>query len=278
MQTTSQPSVSSPWYFDWQNPEHARHFDERSRLGKGALIRNYESFNDVRLLGKRLSNSPGAVSLLEVGCATGEFSRYLAYQFPSVGYTGIDVSQSALKRATEKYPQGRFRAADPARTVLENFQVAGMPGRPQWVYSKDVLHHQVEPWDFLHQLLDAAGEGVVLRTRTRERGATVLDPNLSCQYHYDGWMPYIVINRDELVQAIHQRHPEAEVALIRNPMVLGGRENRFLPKECYLPETGTAETAVGIFLKSGHPGRVKTEDRPDGAGQPAASWLRKLWS
>lgn len=46
-------------------------------------------------------------------------------------------------------------------------------------------------------------------------------------------------------------------------MVLGGKENRFLPKECYLPETGTAETAIGIFLRSTHPGCVRVIDRAE---------------
>lgn len=269
------PTMSSSWYFDWQNPRHARHFDERSRLGRAALVRNYESFNDVRLLAERLS-SPYSVGLLEVGCATGEFFRYLRSRFPSVEYTGMDVSQTALRRAGEKYPQARFFAADPARSVLENLQAAGIRGRPSWVYSKDVLHHQVDPWGFLAQLLDAAEKGVVLRTRTRERGPTVLDPEWSCQYHYDGWMPYIVLNTEELTGFLLRRRPEAEVAVLRNPMVLGGRENRFLPKECYLPETGTAETAVAIDFEAGHPGRVRAEERVD--SNPVSSfrsWLRR---
>ncbi len=269
------PAISSSWYFDWQNPQHARHFDERSRLGRAALLRNYEAFNDVRLLTERIS-SPYSVGLLEVGCATGEFFRYLRSRFPSVEYTGVDVSQSALRRAREKYPHARFSAADPARSVLENFKAAGMQGRPHWVYSKDVLHHQVDPWGFLTQLLDAAEKGVVLRTRTRDRGPTVLDPELSCQYHYDGWMPYIVLNTEELKEFLLRRRPEAEVTVLRNPMVLGGRENRFLPKECYLPETGTAETALAIDFKTSQPGRVRVEDRVDlNPVSPFRSWLRR---
>ncbi len=269
------PEISSPWYSDWQNQEHARHFDERSRLGRAALIRNYESFNDVRLLSERIP-AGGPTRLLEVGCATGEFSRYLGFRFPQAEYTGVDVSLAALRRAKEKYPKARFHAADPARTVLENFQAAGMQGRPSWVYSKDVLHHQVDPWGFLTQFLDAAEEGAVLRTRTRDRGPTVLDPELSCQYHYDGWMPYIVLNTEELTGFLLRRRPEAEVTVLRNPMVLGGRENRFLPRECYLPETGTAETALAIDFKTGHPGRVRVEDRADSSPvSPFRSWLRR---
>ncbi len=275
METPSQTAVSSLWYSDWQNRRHAELFDARARLGRSSLIRNYEVFNDVRLLAERMPASR-PTRLLEVGCATGEFCRYLGYRFPLADYTGVDISQTAVQRAKEKYPQARFYIADPARTVLENFHASGVSSRPQWIYSKDVLHHQVNPWSFLEQLLDAAEESVILRTRTRDRGPTVLDPDLSCQYHYSGWMPYLVLNLDELVEFIHVRRPDAEMVLIRNRMVLGGCENRFLPKECYLPETGTAETAMGVFLKTDQPGRTRVDDREDMQSTPRLqSWLKK---
>jgi hypothetical protein len=58
--------------------------------------------------------------------------------------------------------------------------------------------------------------------------------------------------------------PGAEIVVLRHHMVLGGQRGRFLPKECYLRETGTAETAVGVFQKTASPGRVTIIDREDG--------------
>ena len=274
-QTQKAPAGPSSWYSDWQDQRHVQLFDARARLGRSALIRNYETFSDVRLLKERIPASR-PTRLLEVGCATGEFSRYLRYRFPSVDYAGVDVSRAAIEHARRKYPEGRFGVADPARTVLENFQAAGSRGRPHLLYSKDVLHHQVDPWGFLAQLLDAAEEGVVLRTRTRDRGPTVLDPERSCQYHYDGWMPYLVLNVDELVAAVRRQHPSAELRLVRNHRVLGGRENRFLPRDCYLRETGTAETAVSLSLRTDRPGRTQISDEEEPSPvSPLRAWLKK---
>jgi hypothetical protein len=77
-------------------------------------------------------------------------------------------------------------------------------------------------------------------------------------------MPYIVLNLQEALDVIHRTVPEAEVVIYRHHMILGGQLNRFLPKDCYLEETGTAETAVGIFVQTDHPGRVTVADQPDG--------------
>lgn len=100
------------WYADWQNPEHAKHFDFRSALDDRNLVRNYEAYNDVRLLNGRLDRSRD-ITLLEVGCATGEFYRYLRMKYPRVSYYGVDISWPAIERAHEKYPQGRFFFTDP---------------------------------------------------------------------------------------------------------------------------------------------------------------------
>jgi hypothetical protein len=46
-------------------------------------------------------------------------------------------------------------------------------------------------------------------------------------------------------------------------MVLGGKHNRYLPKECYLDQTGTAETSVRVSLLGRNPGSVRIHDRVD---------------
>ena len=252
----------APWYADWQHQEHAKHFDQRSRLSDRGLVRNLESFNDVRLLCDHL-REPLAGELLEVGCATGEMYRYLKLTQPAIAYTGLDISESAIERARSKYADANFVLGDPVQSISDNLKSHSLATKYAVVYSKDVLHHQTQPWDFLDDLMASAQLSLFLRTRTRDEGETVLDPNQSCQYHYNGWMPYVVFNLDELVRQIQQRSPSAEVVVLRNHMVLGGRENRFLPKECYLPQTGTAESAVGICFSSEQPGRVLIEDRED---------------
>lgn len=250
------------WYGDWQDPAHAERFDARSRLDTRNLIRNYEAFNDVRLLKERLDASR-AVDLLEVGCATGEFARYVRLRFPRVRYTGIDLSEPAIGRARAKYPETAFFVVEAGRSLADTLTALGLPERPAIIYSKDVVPHQVEPLAFLSGLIRQASETVIVRCRTRDHGQTERDPDRSCQYHYGGWMPYIVLNLRELIEHMLAEAPGSEVVVYRHHMVLGGSNNRFLPKDLYLAETGAAETAVGLFKKTDQPGRVTVRDRSD---------------
>jgi FkbM family methyltransferase len=153
------------------------------------------------------------------------------------------------------------------KQVLRDLQIFG---RPEIVYAKDVVQHQTDPLAFLSELLEIASEAVIVRCRTRDRGTTEWDPERSCQYHYGGWMPYIVINLHELIESIMARMPDGEVVVYRHHMVLGGQYNRFVPKELYLKETGTAETAVGIFKRTAQAGKVTVEDRID--RNPCYTW------
>lgn len=257
---TQAQGTADPWYVDWQDPSHVRQLDGRSTLPGRCLIRNFKHFNDVRLLSDRL-RALRSTSLLEVGCATGEFYRYLRLCHPGVAYTGLDICRLAILRAREKYPAGRFFVTDPAKPLPEALRDHRLS--PSWplVYSKDVMHHQTDPFGFLAQLLEICSDSLILRTRTRDKGPTVLDPEQSCQYHYRGWMPFIVLNVEELIGEIRRQAPESEIVLIRHPMILGGRENRFLPKDCYLPETGTAETAVAIFRRPSGGGGLRVLNR-----------------
>ncbi len=276
-----QRETVSPWYSDWQNLLHAQVYDSRSGLSNGALVRNLESFNETRLLNEHLANHPSG-TLLEVGCATGELYRYLKIRHPRVSYIGVDISRPAIARAQQKYPEARFFLADPRRALRETWGSLGVAQPPEVVYSRDVLHHQTDPFGFFTQLLGLATQALILRTRTRDQGETVTDPEMSCQYHYDGWMPYIVINLQELIDQARKQVPQGELVIYRDHRILGGRENRFLPRECYLPDTGTAETAAAVFLKGNHPGRVRLEDRkeigpPCSAGAKLKSAARQIW-
>ena len=255
-------TAPSRWYDDWQHSGHTKLFDSRAVLNGKNLARHYESFNDVRLLSARLNRSRPGI-LLEVGCATGEFYRYLHERWPQLRYYGIDISQAALGRAKEKYPEGSFFISNPDAEFADTLASIDLTAAPETIYAKDVIHHQTDPLAFLSRLVRAGSEMLIVRTRTKDVGPTVADPELSCQYHYDGWMPYIVSNLQELIARIHAEAPRAELVIYRNHMVLGGCENRFLPKECYLPETGTAETVIGVFRNARQPGLVTIEDRSE---------------
>jgi SAM-dependent methyltransferase len=259
----------SEWYDDWQDQRHAEAFDGRWQLDRRNLLRNQEGFNDVRLLNERIA-ADRPLDLLEVGCATGELSRYVRGRYPRVRYYGVDVSGPAIARAKQKYPQGTFVVSDPSGSISATLRAHGLPEHPAIVYAKDVIQHQTEPLALLSELIGIAEDAVILRCRTRDHGQTEWDPERSCQYHYEGWMPFIVINLEELMAAAMAEVPAAEVVVYRNHMILGGRYNRFVPKELFLASTGTAETALGVYTRTAHPGRVTIADRPD--QNPRYTW------
>ena len=257
------------WYRDWQHQSHRRVFDVRAPLDARNLIRNFEAYNDVRLLRERIARDR-TLRLRELGCATGEFYRYLRVRHPNVAYDGLDVSEPAVACAKEKYPDAACFVVDPAVPLAESVSRLGLAARPEIVYAKDVLQHQVRPLDFLAAAIEHAAEAVVLRCRTRDVGATEWDPERSCQYHYDGWMPYIVINLQELIGAMQAQAPAGEIVVYRHHMVLGGRHNRFVPRELYERRAGTAETAIGLLKQTTRPGTVTIQDRLD--AQPRYTW------
>lgn len=248
------------WFEDWQSTEHARIFDYRAAMDRRNLIRDYESYNDVRLLSERIGPER-PLDLLEVGCATGEFYRYLRFKHPRVRYCGVDISRPAIARAKAKYAEARFWLTEIGLPLSDALRAVGAPATFEVVYTKDVVHHQLRPYELLTELLYLTSEMLVFRCRTRDVGATEMDPERSCQYHYDGWMPYIVMNLAEVIEHIRKNVPEAEVVVYRNHAVLGGQNGRFLPRECYLPGTGTAETAIAVVRRTAKAGQVTVSDR-----------------
>jgi len=256
----------------WQEPLHADLFDARARFSLEKLKRSYEKFNEFQLflenkdvLNKRV--------FVEIACATGELYRYLSTYHPEFSYFGFDISKPAIERAQKKYPDAQFALCQPdlSDIIARNLR-AGV------LWARDVLHHQPVPYAFLSNVLEIEAETMILRTRTRDQGETVLDPELSCQWHYNHWVPYIVFNLDELVERICTLIPVQRIQVLKRYEPLGGRHDRFLPKECYYPETGTAETALCIVRgqRAGQPVEISISTRKETVVE-AATVSSPLW-
>lgn len=246
----------------WQDHAHARVFDEVSMYPDFLMRRRFESFNEVRLLREHAHKIHGNV-LFEIGCATGELGRYVEKYLPRFHYTGFDISRPAIGRAVAKYGDGRYRLLEgPIAAFRKRFGTADV------VFCRDVVLHQLDPYFFISSLLQIARGALVLRLRTRDVGETVLDAERSCQYHYDRhWVPYIVLNTDELIGRICADPAVSEIVVSRRYEPLGGHNWRYLPKELFYSETGSAETAL-IVLKRQAPRQdrpaITFDDRADG--------------
>ena len=226
----------------WHEDIHAVFFDAWYNLPLKQLKKRCESFNEVRLFQENKPFIKGK-RFVEIGCATGELYRYLKAFHPEFQYLGFDISEPAIRRAKEKYPQGNFSLCeeDLSDVMRQNLS-------PSVVFERNVVVHQPNPFEFLSKIITIPNEAVILRLRTRDQGETVLDPELSCQWYHSKWVPYMVLNIDECIEKIRQTVNFEALYIVKNYQQLGGHTNRFLPKECYYPETGTAETAIYIQL------------------------------
>ncbi len=244
----------------WQDPMHADVFDYLHKMPLCIVRKHYESFNEGRLL-KRFKDKIRGDLFFEIGCATGELYRYLSHFMSRFQYVGLDISAPAIERAKAKYPRGRFYLLE---SGLD--EIAQRWGQPDVIWCHDVVMHQDDPYRFLHHLINLSKDVVILRLRTRDVGDTVFDREMSCQLHWDKyWVPYIVLNIDEMIQGICEHGDVKKIVLSRHYEVLGGHNYRFLPKELYFTSTGSAETAVFIQKGVSAAGAVDVSflDQPD---------------
>ena len=249
MQTENKHVVSSK--AAWADQMHAKVFDYMHKMPKYIIKKHYESFGEGRLL-RMFRDEIRGEKFFEIGCATGELYRYVANYMKPLQYFGFDISKPAIDRAESKYPQGNFYLlAAGFEEIVQKF------GRPDVVWSRDVVLHQESPYDFLRDLIELSNGIVVLRLRTRDVGATETNSEVSCQLHWDKfWVPYIVLNTEEMIQRISEHPTVKRIVVSRHYEVLGGHNYRVLPKDLYFRDAGTAETAVFIQKGKRHNGSV----------------------
>lgn len=226
----------------WQSASHASLFDYRLYFPSFCLKKVY-NFNEFMLMNEFIPRDK-RVRLLDVGCATGEVSRYFKYAHPNIDYIGCDISKVAIERAKIKYPKGNFFVTDFGLSQAKNTE-------PDYLFCRDVIIHQKDPFNFLRLLYSIPKKGIILRLRTRDAGETVLDIEKSCQLNYGMWAPYMILNCDEIISHLTSIKKISKIVFVKNYMPLGGSNFRYLPKDCYLESTGTSETAMYIELGAG---------------------------
>lgn len=254
----------------WGDETHAKVFDYLSNRPNFLIKRHYERFNEGRLL-KMCSNKIKGETFFEIGCATGDLYRYISTFMNRFNYFGFDISEPAIQRAKAKYPQVEFH-----QLSVNIDAIANDYGRPDIIWCRDVVLHQTLPYVFLDSLITLSNEAVILRLRTRDVGKTVFEAENSCQVHWDKhWVPYIVLNIDELIAEIKKHETVGKIIISRSYEVLGGHHLRFLPKDLYFTSAGGAETAVYIHKGARTNGKVEVQymDRND---RPKLSLFERL--
>lgn len=227
-------------YEGWDTKSHLDTFDLWNKKGKWEFNFFYGNFAEQRYLIDSVKKIEDC-SILDVGCATATTYRYLKNKLGKNGYRykGVDLSQPALEKAKVLYPEVDF--VHKANENLHDFF-----GRKfDVVFSRDTILHQTDPYSFIQELMDISEHSLILRLRTRDNGETELDPDKSCQRHYDKfWMPYIVLNIDELISFVSRDKRLKRVTINKEYEILGGMNKRYIPKELYFSAAGGAETSA----------------------------------
>ena len=230
-------------YIGWNTESHLRKFDHWNRKINLEFDFVYGCFSEQTYLleSVKLLENP---EIFDIGCATGTTYRFLYNKIRGSGYsyTGLDLSKSTIERARSLYPGVNFLTSNGER-LYEQLSL-----KADIVYSRDTILHQDSPYDFLDQLIEITERFLIIRLRTRDHGETEFDVSKSCQAYDNYWLPYIVLNIDELISYIKSKNNVIKVTINKSYDVLGGQHSRFLPKDLYFEKTGTAETSIMIEL------------------------------
>lgn len=89
----------------------------------------------VRQTLEQVGNDPRRI--LDYGCGQGKWTSVLRRTYPNAEIVGIDISETAIAKASEKFPQDRFLVFDGNRAALED-------GSFDLVFSFHVLEHVLD--------------------------------------------------------------------------------------------------------------------------------------
>jgi len=224
----------------WKSKEHKNVFDTWNKMSNSQFNYIFSSFEENKYLLESLKFNK-ELSLLDYGCASGYLKRFLKLKNKNkILYNGLDISEKSIEIAKNKY----------GKEYYFNKELELPKEKYDLVYSRDVILHQNNPWNFIEKLAAKTKNELILRLRTRDKGDTFLDTEKSCQLiPGEYWVPYIVLNYNEFINFLRKLGFK-NIKINRSYEVLGGYNGRFLEKSLYLKETGTSETSVIASLKN----------------------------
>ena len=137
------------------------------------------------------AHCPGAKSILDVACGTGEHARHLSTHFT---VEGIDINPQFVKSAQAKNPAGSFRVAD-----MRSFQLDRRYDVVQCLFSS--IGYMLTPDDTIRALR-------CFRDHVAPGGVVLVEPWISPAAYITGPPHMIVVDRPDLKVCrmnIHQR-------------------------------------------------------------------------
>lgn len=165
-----------------QRLQTKRYFDQKASLSDGgaeAVGWFDRETQEKRFLVLSLMTDWTGCTLLDVGCGTGDFYRYLRKQCIDVEYTGIDCSAVMVKQAKQLNPGGMFSEQD--------FFDDSFSARYDFIVASGVFNYRVDDQvNFLFagikKMFDLCHQGITFNILSN---CTPLDQQFKTFFYYD---------------------------------------------------------------------------------------------
>jgi SAM-dependent methyltransferase len=221
----------------WDDPRHLGAFSDYVHdLPLFQRYRNSQIYGNIRKCLELVL--PCSSTVVEIGVGGGRsyaFLREISKRLENIDYqyTGYDISRQCVEFCKARYAEN-FICSE---TEVFKYQVADL------VFFFDVMVHCRSPLDFLTQASTASRRYLCFQTPTRDKGPTEYNVEKSCRLENGSWVPWIVFNTTELAEELKARG-FCKVLLLKEYKSFAGNAPRFLPKEFFEMDIGSASSAV----------------------------------
>ncbi len=139
-------------------------------------------------------------TVLDYGCGTGDFYRFLKRRGINVEYTGVDINKNFIELAKQKYPECRFRVMDISEDILDGFYdyifICG-------VFNLLVPGVKEDLKESLVTLFQHCNKGLALsalssHTPVKDPELNYTSPEEMVQFSIENLSPYIALRHDRI--------------------------------------------------------------------------------
>ena len=145
---------------------------------------------------------PGA-KVLDVGCASGGFFNIMRSFEPHIEYTGIDLSDTAVELATERYPEAKFM-------VTTGFRLPFQDNDFDIVHCTSVFNNEPNYQEMLEEMYRVSNRFVLVDIRLSKDLGKQLKSDYNIQLNsekIEATVPYLGNDADEVANFILQMKP-----------------------------------------------------------------------
>ena len=151
---------------------------------------------------------PG-IKVLDVGCASGGFFNIMRTLEPAIDYTGIDLVETAIDLARQRYPEGRFEVTDGMAIPFDDWTF-------DLVHCTSVLNNEPRYPELWNEMYRVANRFVLADMRLlKDIGGreNAQDSRYVIQFEgqdQEAVVPYVVSDADEVISFLLNLSPRPQ--------------------------------------------------------------------